>query len=211
MDLSSFMLVGLLAGAPAPKYVPPPTAVLQDRNAQRGGPVDTRLLRLLVGGLTRDEVLEKVIARPEVAKLPAVRKQGNALDWVRSNLQAEIDLKRGTVSLRFRGGLAREQAAIVNAVATAYLVQAKQGYGGRLQRKIEEAERGILASRGSIAERTQRLAAGGLGPVERLQEQGTLDATRAALEAEKEALRSLSQELDRATRLTLLAPAKAPR
>lgn len=98
-----------------------------------GEPEEFRRTQLVI--LRTRAVLNNALRDPAVNKLPVVQQQTDAVAWLEKHLHTEYLDGTGMLRLSLRTGNPKEQAALVNAVADAYLREAiNKANGQKLQR-----------------------------------------------------------------------------
>ncbi len=85
-----------------------------------GGQLD-RFVRTQVQLLKSPIVLDRVLADPEIARLPELREQLSPLDWLAEKIQVESLHNSELFQIVFQGPDPRNSAALVNAVLESYL------------------------------------------------------------------------------------------
>jgi hypothetical protein len=82
-------------------------------------------------------VLNSALRDPKVANLPSVKEQIDPLAWLEARLRVNVQ-GRGILRVAVTGGSSKEQALLVNAVASAYLEEVVQKEVIRQRKRLEK-------------------------------------------------------------------------
>jgi phage-related minor tail protein len=130
--MTELLVLVLLHAAPVPIDQGPATAVLIDC---KQSPV---YLQQQVALLKSEPILRLALARPEVAKLDCVKKQADALNWLKAKLRVEAQESKGTISVWLADGSRREQATLVDGLVNSFLEEMLRRRKALLERSLSQ-------------------------------------------------------------------------
>jgi hypothetical protein len=101
-----------------------PPKVLDDGQKAPADPADPERYRRTQLALLRTRaVLIRALRDPAIAKLPVVQQQADPVAWLQKHLRAEYPDDTGVLRVSVSAGTPKEQAALANAVTSAYLAE----------------------------------------------------------------------------------------
>jgi hypothetical protein len=199
------LALGVLApSAPEPDLDWGPSAVLKDT---RPDPKETKANESFVRGqvarFNDPHVLRVILKDPDVAGLVVVQNQPQPEKWLREKLKVTAQPDKGTITISFPGFAAKEQRAIVNAAAEAYVAEEfrerreRCGRGLKALEYLQERESETLQSylRTPVGMRDAKL-------------QALIDSVEQSLAVRTGQIKEIRKEYESNTRLQIQTRAK---
>ncbi len=126
-----------------------PQQVLVFRTMDRDPPDDLEVYQGAQAQLLKSRlVLGAALRQPEIARLPVIREQADAVDWLAGQIEVNFPGKAEIMEVSLGGDDAEAAAAVVNAVVDAYLAVAVEAQRDRRAERLSKL-REVYAARES--------------------------------------------------------------
>jgi capsular exopolysaccharide synthesis family protein len=108
--------------------------------------------------LKSSQVLNAALNRPDVRTLPVVQGQVDAVGWLRTQIKVDFNEGPSIMKVSMSGEDAQEVKTLVNAVATAYVLDAHQRERSKRQAELDAMNRTLQETQSGIQKKEHELA-----------------------------------------------------